>query len=62
MLKKVSQQKTAADGARFAIVASKYNQEYVDAMLHAAREVLQAEADEEVDGCGEEQDRRVEPG
>ena len=42
MLKKVSQKKNAADSAHFAIVASKYNQEYVDAMLHAAREVLQA--------------------
>jgi 6,7-dimethyl-8-ribityllumazine synthase len=40
MLKKVTPQKIAADGGRFAIVASKYNQEYVDAMLHTARKVL----------------------
>jgi 6,7-dimethyl-8-ribityllumazine synthase len=43
MLKKVSVKKLSADGKRFAIVASKYNQRYVDAMLRAAKaEILRA--------------------
>ena len=43
MLKKVSAKKISAQGRRFAIVASKYNARYVDAMLHAAKaEILRA--------------------
>jgi 6,7-dimethyl-8-ribityllumazine synthase len=42
MLRKIQQKKTHADGGKFAIVASRYNAEYVDAMLHAARETLLA--------------------
>jgi 6,7-dimethyl-8-ribityllumazine synthase len=42
MLKKVKTKTTRADGGTFAIVASRYNSEYVDAMLHAARETLLA--------------------
>jgi 6,7-dimethyl-8-ribityllumazine synthase len=42
MLKKVQKQNVRADGGKFAIVASRYNAEYVDAMLHAARETLLA--------------------
>ena len=37
MLKPVAQKKLAAQGARFAIVASTYNAEFVDGMLAAAR-------------------------
>ena len=40
MLRKNEKSKLKADGASFAIVASRYNSEYVDAMLHAAREEL----------------------
>jgi 6,7-dimethyl-8-ribityllumazine synthase len=39
MLRKV-QRKKIESGGRFAIIASRYNSEYVDAMLHAAREEL----------------------
>jgi 6,7-dimethyl-8-ribityllumazine synthase len=42
MLKAVKSKTTAATGATFAIVASRYNGEYVDSMLRAAREVLGA--------------------
>src|SRR5450631_3997479 len=42
MLKKITKKKIAAGGGTFAIVASHYNAEYVDAMLHAARETLLA--------------------
>src|SRR5271166_6424783 len=43
MLQKVTRKKVAARGGRFVIVASSYNQRYVDAMLHAARaEILRA--------------------
>ena len=43
MLKKVSAKKISARGRRFAIVASKYNARYVDAMLRAAKaEILRA--------------------
>jgi 6,7-dimethyl-8-ribityllumazine synthase len=37
MLKKVQKQKVRATGGTFAIVASRYNGEYVDAMVHAAK-------------------------
>jgi 6,7-dimethyl-8-ribityllumazine synthase len=40
MLKKVGIQGRSARGGRFAIVASRYNQRYVDGMLRAARRVL----------------------
>jgi 6,7-dimethyl-8-ribityllumazine synthase len=40
MLKPVKAKKVRTDGGKFAIVASRYNGEYVDAMLHAAREEL----------------------
>ena len=40
MLQKIRPQKTTAPGATFVIVASRYNAEYVDAMLSAAREEL----------------------
>src|ERR1017187_9596157 len=40
MLRKIRQKKIQPGGGSFAIVASRYNSEYVDAMLHAAREEL----------------------
>ena len=40
MLRKNQRTKIQAGGGSFAIVASRYNSEYVDAMLHAAREEL----------------------
>lgn len=40
MLQKLKAKKITAPGGSFAIVASKYNNLYVDAMLHAAREEL----------------------
>jgi 6,7-dimethyl-8-ribityllumazine synthase len=40
MLKKVQKLKQTSEGGSFAIVASRYNGKYVDAMLHAARVVL----------------------
>ena len=40
MLQKIRRQKATATGAPFVIVASRYNAEYVDAMLSAAREEL----------------------
>jgi len=40
MLKKVQKLNQKSEGDSFAIVASRYNAEYVDAMLHAARVVL----------------------
>jgi 6,7-dimethyl-8-ribityllumazine synthase len=40
MLKPVRKTKAAPTGGNFAIVASRYNAEYVDAMVHAAREEL----------------------
>jgi 6,7-dimethyl-8-ribityllumazine synthase len=43
MLQKIQSKKIAARGGHFAIVASKYNARYVDAMLRAARaEILRA--------------------
>jgi len=43
MLQKTSAKNVSAHGAGFAIVASKYNPRYVDAMLHAAKkEILRA--------------------
>jgi len=40
MLKPVRKTKAAKTGGNFAIVASRYNAEFVDSMLHAAREEL----------------------
>ena len=40
MLRQIQQKKIQPGGGSFAIVASRYNSEYVDAMLHAAREEL----------------------
>ena len=40
MLKTIKPKTIRAIGGKFAIVASRYNAEYVDAMLHAAREEL----------------------
>ena len=40
MLRQIRQKKIQPRGGTFAIVASRYNSEYVDAMLHAAREEL----------------------
>jgi 6,7-dimethyl-8-ribityllumazine synthase len=40
MLRKIQQKKIQPGGGSFAIVGSRYNSEYVDAMLHAAREEL----------------------
>ena len=40
MLRKIQQKKTQPRGGTFVIVAARYNSEYVDAMLHAAREEL----------------------
>jgi 6,7-dimethyl-8-ribityllumazine synthase len=40
MLRKIRQKKIQPGGGSFAIVASRYNSEYVDAMLRAAREEL----------------------
>jgi 6,7-dimethyl-8-ribityllumazine synthase len=40
MLKSVKSKSTRAVSGKFALVASRYNAEYVDAMLHAAREEL----------------------
>lgn len=43
MLQKIQPKKVSARGGRFAIVASKYNSRYVDAMLRAAKmEILSA--------------------
>ncbi len=42
MLKQVQKQKVHASDGKFAIVASRYNAEYVDAMVHTARETLLA--------------------
>ena len=42
MLRKIQQKKIQPGGGSFAIVASRYNSEYVDAMLHSARETLLA--------------------
>jgi 6,7-dimethyl-8-ribityllumazine synthase len=42
MLKKVSQRSASGKGRRFAIVASRYNARYVDAMLRAAKDELKA--------------------
>ena len=43
MLQKVQARKISARGGRFAIIASKYNARYVDAMLRAAKmEILRA--------------------
>ena len=42
MLRKNQKSKIKSDGGKFAIIASRYNSEYVDAMLHAAREELLA--------------------
>ena len=44
MLKKITLKKHSARGSHFAIIASKYNARYVDAMLRAAKaEILRAD-------------------
>ena len=48
MLKPVAKSKTCAPGVRFAIVASEYNDKYVDSMLRAAKRVLREAGAEEV--------------
>jgi|SRR5579872_1904617 len=48
MLKSVVENKTKGAGGRFAIVASRYNARYVDAMLRAARAELKWAGAEEV--------------
>ena len=40
MLRRILRKKIQTRGGKFAIVASRYNSDYVDAMLHAAREEL----------------------
>ena len=40
VLKKIIRQKTSGYNGSFTIVASKYNERYVDSMLEAARRVL----------------------
>jgi 6,7-dimethyl-8-ribityllumazine synthase len=40
MLRKIQKKNIPTQDGKFAIVASRYNAEYVDAMLHAAREEL----------------------
>ncbi len=40
MLRRVGAKKVRAGGARFAIVASRYNAKYVEAMVRAARAEL----------------------
>jgi 6,7-dimethyl-8-ribityllumazine synthase len=40
MLKPIKTKTARASGGTFAIVAARYNAEFVDAMLHAAREEL----------------------
>ncbi len=42
MLRKVKSGKQSESGGTFAVVASRYNELYVDAMLHAARQELLA--------------------
>jgi 6,7-dimethyl-8-ribityllumazine synthase len=42
MLKRVSPRKVRRAGSRFAIVASRYNARYVDAMVRAAKRTLQS--------------------
>lgn len=43
MLKKISKKKSSARGDQFAVIASKYNARYVDAMLRAAKaEIIRA--------------------
>src|SRR5688572_14637454 len=48
MLKEVKARRVKPVGGRFAIVASKYNARYVDAMLNAARGVLTKARAEEI--------------
>lgn len=48
MLKKVQRKSFQARNARFAIVASKYNAEYVDPMVHAAKTELDQAGAKEV--------------
>ena len=49
MLKKIKTKKPAARGGHFAIVASRYNAKYVDAMLRAARAELEHAGADQID-------------
>jgi 6,7-dimethyl-8-ribityllumazine synthase len=49
MLKPLANKKATAPGGRFAIVASRYNAHYVDAMLRAARAELKRAGAKEVE-------------
>jgi 6,7-dimethyl-8-ribityllumazine synthase len=49
MLKKISRKNVRSTGGRYAIVASKYNSRYVDAMLQAAKAELKSARAEKIE-------------